>query len=277
MGIACSASLVTLVGGGLSTSALGAVVTRNVGVTVSATALGSYNLDLDQNGSTDFTFQAAYAPDPVLTVGFDQVEFPFGSINAAVIDTQTGDGFPAASLLQIGATVSSASLFSGPNDQANLYSFDSFDGTSGDYNGRTGYVGLRFAGAGGTYYGYAQVTANSLNTSATPFDLTIGTVGYNNVAGQPVTITATAVPEPASLAAAAIAGAGAAGAASPADAPLNGVRPCGVRNCRYPTASSAQPGQGCDRSRPTRPAPPAWPNACGNPASSARTLSAARA
>ena len=180
-----------------------AVVTRAVNVTLDAANLDAYALDLDQNGTTDFTFQAAYAPDPTLTVGFDQIEFPFASGNAAVVDVQTGDGFPAASRLSPGAVVSAASAFSGPNDQANLYSFDTFDPETGNFGGRTGFVGLRFAGAGGaTFFGSAQVTVNDMN-AARPDDLTIGTVAYNNVAGQPLTVAA--VPEPTTAVVAAIA------------------------------------------------------------------------
>jgi hypothetical protein len=171
-----------------------ALVSRNIGVTLSASNLDSYDLDVDQNGTTDFTFQAAYVPDPTLTVGFDQITFLFGSNNAAVIDTQTGDGFPPASLLVPGNTISSASLFSSPIDTADLISDDTIDPITGNFNGQTGYVGFRFDGAGGEHYGYAQVSVNSLADPTNPLDLTLGTVVYNDVAGAPVT-----VPEPAGL------------------------------------------------------------------------------
>lgn len=173
------------------------LVSRDVNVTLNAANLDSYSLDLNLDGTTDFTFQAAYSPDPVLTVGFDQITFPFGSNNGAVIDTATGDGFPPVSLLAIGNTVSAARLFSTSNDTADLYFYDTIDPTTGNFRGRTGYVGLRFAGAGGAiFYGYAQVTVNALNAAVNPFGLTIGRVAYQDVAGQPAQI----VPEPSDLA-----------------------------------------------------------------------------
>ena len=168
------------------------MVYRNLNVTLNATNFDSYNLDVDQDGTTDFTIQTAYEPDPVLTVGFDQFMFPFGTSNAVVIDTQTGDGFPAASRLSVGSTISSTSLFSGPNDNGDLVYTDTIDPNTGNFDGQTGYVGLRFTGTGGTYYGYAQITVSDLNSAANALNLTIGQVAYNNVAGQPVT-----VPEPA--------------------------------------------------------------------------------
>jgi hypothetical protein len=174
-------------GAGVSQAAL---VTQNVNVTLDASNFDDYNLDVNQDGTPDFTLQTAYSPDPVLTVGFDQFTFPFGGTNAVVIDQFTGDGFPTASLLTPGSVVSASSLFSGTNDQGDLYYYDSIDPTTGNFDGHTGYVGLRFTAAGGTYYGFAQITVDDLN-SATPFDLTIGSVTYNNVAGASAT-----VPEP---------------------------------------------------------------------------------
>lgn len=46
-------------------------------------------------------------------------------------------------------------------------------------------------------YGFAQIKVNDLNAPVNPLGLTIGTVGFKTVPGQPVEITA--VPEPASL------------------------------------------------------------------------------
>jgi hypothetical protein len=184
---------------GPSRPALGALVSRYIGVTLNASNLDDYNLDVDQNGTTDFTFQTAYVPDPTLTVGFDQIKFLFGSNNAVVIDTQTGDGFPPTSLLVPGDMISSTSLFSGPDDTADLYYDDTIDPITGNFGGNSGFVGFRFDGAGGIHYGYAQVSVSSLTDPNNPFNLTLGTVVYNDVAGAPVQISA--VPEPAALAA----------------------------------------------------------------------------
>ncbi len=175
------------------------LISREVNVTLSAANFETYDLDLDLNGTTDFTFTAAYAPDPSLAVGFDTIDFAFGSNNAAVIDSATGDGFPSVTRLNVGDTISSGSTFSGPNDQGNLYFFISTDlpPTTGNFGGQTGFVGLRFDTPGGINFGFAQVSVKDLGDPSNPFDLTIGTVGYNDVAGQ---AAAVAVPEPASVA-----------------------------------------------------------------------------
>jgi hypothetical protein len=76
-------------------------------------------------------------PTPVLTVGFDQIEFPFGSTNAVVIDALAGDGFPATSLLKTGSVVGPASLFYGPNGKGDLCYNDTFDPVTGNYGGTT--------------------------------------------------------------------------------------------------------------------------------------------
>jgi hypothetical protein len=178
-------------------AARAALVSRYLGVTLSAANIDSYDLDVDQNGTNDFTFQAAYVPDPTLTVGFDQIKFLFGSNNAVVIDTQTNDGFPPTSLLVPGDTVTPTSLFSGPNDTADLFSYDTIDPQTGNFNGQSGFVGFRFDGAGGEHYGYVQVSVKSLNDPNDPLDMTLGTLVYNDVAGQGVQVTA--VPEPGSL------------------------------------------------------------------------------
>lgn len=176
-----------------------ALITRNVGVTLSAAALESYDLDVDLDGSIDFTFTAAFVPDPALTVGFDVVDFPFTSGNGVVIDAFTGDGFPTASRLRAGDTVSAADLFASASfDQGNLFFFIQDDTRSGNFDGRSGFIGLRFDGAGGTLFGFAQVSVNALEDPVAPFDLTIGLVGYVDVAGDAATIPA--VPAPGTLA-----------------------------------------------------------------------------
>jgi len=173
------------------------MVTREVNIELIAANLDSYDLDVDLNGSTDFTFTAAYVPDPFLAVGFDTVDFAFASNNAVVIDSITGDGFPAVSRLSLGNTISASNTFSGANDQGNLYFYVSTDvpPLTGNFGGQTGFVGLRFDTANGINYGYALVTVNDLGNPNSPFDLTIRSVGYNDVVGQ----TAVAVPEPNSL------------------------------------------------------------------------------
>jgi len=181
-----------------SSPSSGAVVTRYIGVTLNAFNGEDYNLDVDGDGTTDFTIQTAYVPDPTLTVGFDQFVFPFGGSNGVVIDTQTNDGFPPVSLLTPGNTISSASLFCLSGDDADLYFDDTIDPITGNFGGNSGDVGFRFTNASGIHYGYVQISVDSLNDPNTPFNLTIGNVSYDNVAGEAIQIPS--VPEPASMA-----------------------------------------------------------------------------
>lgn len=174
------------------------VVLRSVNVTLDASQIQSFGLDLDQNGTVDFTLSSAFVPDPLLPVGFNVVDFPFGSNNGAVIDGPTGDGFPTLSRLQIGDVVSAASLFTLPSiDQGNLTFFSAFDPPSGNFEEKTGFVGLRFDRPNGTTFGFAEITVNSSRAAINPLGLTIGLVGYNDIAGAAVTVSA--VPEPSSL------------------------------------------------------------------------------
>lgn len=195
---------------GIGTGAQATLVTRTVGVTLDAASFASYDLDLDQDGSADFTFTAAYAPDPDFTVAFDTIDVPFASENAFVVDASVGDGFPTISRLLDGASVAGSSLFSSFGDQGNLAYLISTDPNplSGNFSGQTGYVGLRLVNGADTFYGFAQITVAGLNAD-NAFDLTIGTVGFDNVAGTAVQIPGgNAVPEPGSVALLAAAGFG---------------------------------------------------------------------
>ncbi len=182
-----------------SRPAYAGLVYRDVNVTLDASLASSYDLDVDLNGTTDFTFTSAFIPDPTLPVGFNVIDFPFASNNGVVIDAPTGDGFPTVSRLSVGNTVSSASVFSSAtNDQGNLSFFTPFDPPSGNFEGRTGYVGLRFDRLGGTAFGFAEVSVNAMNAAVNPLGLTIRNVTYNDTLGAFATISA--VPEPSSMA-----------------------------------------------------------------------------
>ena len=179
-------------------------VTRLINTTLSAQNLESFDLDLDQNGSTDFIFTAAFTTSPAFTVGFDTIDFAFGSTNAVVVDNQTGDGFPTASRLTGGTTVSGASRFSLLGDQGNLFFSTPFAPASGNFGGQSGFLGLRFNNAlGNTFYGFAQIGIRAFDAPSNPLDLTIGLVGYDNTPGQAIQIAGggpLSVPEPGSLA-----------------------------------------------------------------------------
>ena len=102
----------------------------------------------------------------------------------------------SATRLAEGNTVSAANTFSSASfDQANLFFFTTFDPPSGNFEGRTGFLGLRFDSPSGTLFGFAQITVNSLTAPVNPLGLTIGTVGFESAPGQPITIP---VPEPGS-------------------------------------------------------------------------------
>lgn len=154
-----------------------------------------FDLDVDQDGTTDFTFRSIIGiVDQPDFASFADVKPPFAAINGLVIDSFTGDGFPTASRLQLGTVVSPASLFSGNNDLANLSSQFFPDPPTGNFQGQSGYVGFQFQNFGGIHYGFAQITVNDLFAAQDPLAVTIGAVGYESIAGLPVVV---GVPEPA--------------------------------------------------------------------------------
>ena len=174
------------------------LVFRDLNVTLDASLVSQYGLDVDLDGMIDFTFTSAFLPDPTLPVGFNVVDFPFASNNGVVIDALTGDGFPSASRLVIGNVVSSASIFSVPSvDQGNLSFFASMDPPSGNFEGRTGYIGLKFDRLGGTAFGFAEISVNAMDAAVNPLGLTLRSVAFNDTVGEFATITA--VPEPSSI------------------------------------------------------------------------------
>lgn len=169
-------------------------IIRNVNVSLTASNFEDYDLDVNLDGRTDFAFFNFLEPG---FAGGAVVDFPFASNNGVVIDFPTGDGFPTASRLNVGDTVSAANTFSRAGfDQGNLGFFTIFDPVSGNFVGRTGFLGLRFDTAAGVVFGFAEVTVNPLDAANNPFGLTIGRVGYETVPGVPLAVTA--VPEPAS-------------------------------------------------------------------------------
>lgn len=156
-----------------------------------------FDLDVDNNGVGDFLFTTIIADlDERTLASFTDVKFRFGTSNSVVIDALGAGGFPAVTRATVGDSVGPESLFAGPNDSGNLFFVTSLDPPSGNFEGQTGFAGLRFEGAGGTHYGYAQLTLNTLQATTDPLSLTIGLVGYESVPGQGVTIV---VPEPAGL------------------------------------------------------------------------------
>lgn len=197
----------------LSTKRASAVlISRNVNHEITATPDGSnqmYDLDVDQDGTIDFTFRSLIGlPEDPTFASFADIKPPFGTINGVVIDSSTGDGFPTTSRLQLGAIISSSSLFSGNNDLGNLSSQFFPDPPTGNFQNQSGYVGFQFESLGKTFYGFAQVTVHDLQANPNPLAVLIGTVSYESVAGRAAVVSA--VPEPSSvvLAVLGLAGAG---------------------------------------------------------------------
>ena len=199
--VACLAVLTTLAVS--ERPALAGLVFRDVNVTLDASQVSSYDLDVDLDGTIDFAFTSAFLPDPVLPLGFNVIDFPFASNNSVVIDAQATDGFPTVSRLSLGNIVSNTSLFSSPTlDQGNLSFFTGTDPSTGNFEGQSGYVGLKFDRLAGTTFGFAEISINALNDAVSPLSLTIRSVAYNDIAGEAATISA--VPEPSSMVLAAV-------------------------------------------------------------------------
>lgn len=177
----------------------GELIVRMVNQLVTAIPDGPnqmFDLDIDQNGTTDLTFRSIIGlPEDPTFASFADIVPPFATINGVVIDSATGDGFPTISRLGLGDTISSARLFSGNNDFGNLSSQFSPDAATGNFQNQTGYIGLRFERMGETYYGFAQITVNDLQASQDPLAILISKVGFETVAGMGATI----VPEPGAL------------------------------------------------------------------------------
>lgn len=180
-----------------------ALVTRQVNHTLTATPDSPnniYDLDIDLNGVKDFKFTTIIGvPEDPTFASFSVVDHPFGSSNAYVIDALTSDGFPTIRLLKPGASIGPTSFFSGPNDQGNLFFIAFPDAATGNFQNQTGYIGLRFTRGADTLYGFAQITVNDLLAPQNPLALTIGTVGYESVAGQAVQTPAVPLPAAATL------------------------------------------------------------------------------
>jgi hypothetical protein len=183
----------------LTQSALATLVTRSVNHTLTAIPDGSNNsfdLDVDLDGTTDFTFTTIIGiPDMPSFASFAVIEAPFATSNGAIIDAFTGDGFPTVSRLSLGDRVSSSNrFFSASFDQGNLFFITSFDPPSGNFDNQSGFIGLRFEKNSEIFFGFAQVTVNDLFAVQDPLAVTIKTVGFESVAGEPVQIAT--VPEP---------------------------------------------------------------------------------
>ncbi|MEO5734668.1 MAG: PEP-CTERM sorting domain-containing protein [Rubrivivax sp.] len=182
------------------------VVMRNINAFISGMNFADFNLDVDNNGVTDFVFSAAATS----LSSFSTVTFPFGTANSVVADSGVGSGFALVSKLVAGNTIGAGSLFAANNDQGDLaFDFSGLNGAmGGNFGGQSGFVGLRFARGVNTLFGYLEVSVDG-PSAADPFSIRLGRVFYEDGGGS-ITIPGgpTGVPEPGSLALLAAAGVG---------------------------------------------------------------------
>jgi hypothetical protein len=141
----------------------------------------SYNLDVNNDGISDFTFTLDAVPficDPPGFCGwfiFTLVETP-ASGNGA-------EGSPPARLTfgdQIGP---SQTFYEGTGTMASLWGQDNWGGGEGNrgLNRKRGYLGLSFQIDGETYYGWAKISVN-MKTGV----VTLGGYAYETVANMPI-------------------------------------------------------------------------------------------
>lgn len=175
-------------------AAMTQLVTRDVNITLNPnlttgpggpTIPGSFDLDLNLDGQVDFNFVATnvsgFSSFDVLNNG------NFASNNGFIADSDIGSGFALVSNLSLSDALTQRASYSAGGDQGNLQTFSFFSGTSGNFIGETGFVGLRFEDAAGKLlYGFAQVTTQS-DSDASPYSLTIGQVGFFKPVPEPTT------------------------------------------------------------------------------------------
>ena len=187
-----------------------AVVVRDVNATLDASGFDALDVDIDENGTTDFRFSNQFSP------GFGTFFPPTinARVGASAGNSTVVDGtfnripLPNAARLEE-ATVSGASSFSAPGQTSNLFSVAITDRAgSGNFAGMTGFVGLQFLDLmGQTLFGFAEVTVGRRGGGPGGLDagdIRIGQVGFNDTPGQGIVAGQAAagapIPEPASLA-----------------------------------------------------------------------------
>jgi hypothetical protein len=162
------------------------IIYKSVNITISD---GSYNLDLNNDGVTDFTISAS---DPTERCGHNQfgefasIEEMPASGNAAIIGPLTKGELIGPSETYDGSEVQLASLsycdgqvFGGGN-WLKKFSYSR-------YVGREGYLGLMFQMDGETYYGWAQlvVTVVSIMPEA-QLSVTLRGYAYETIPGMSI-------------------------------------------------------------------------------------------
>lgn len=149
---------------------------------------GSYNLDLNNDGTFDFTFNLtinpggtsssspAYNKVGVTPLGSNQIAGTVSSPYIYPSALNTGDSVKSSLTWNIGNSQSMGSLWGG------AYPYGNFLGTTDKH------IGLQINVAGAIYYGWARV---DVNADATSF--TIKDYAYMNAADQPIMIGSASV------------------------------------------------------------------------------------
>jgi hypothetical protein len=151
------------------------------------TLLGSYNLDVNHDGTPEYTFTRNSSP-----FGFENDLNTYGNQVVGVVVPGGPKPGTYAQLLHSGELIDgSQSFVGGPSV---ILSGNFFGSTYGDFYNNSGFAGLRFSlpGESGVHYGWAE-----LNDSGG--DLTLVAFGYET--DQDVGVTTPSVaPEPGTLA-----------------------------------------------------------------------------
>lgn len=166
------------------------------------TAPGSFAVDFNGDGITDFTLNAAIGP-----------QFADVYVTGPYTTSFVGSG-PDASALTTGATISSASSFGGgklSKVKTNTYGKPFYFGNWDQTGTNPAFLGVQFDIAGTPHYGWAEIVTTVSDLGAGPLSLTqfaaptgpqasaeLIAIGYET-SGGPITIGSD-VPEPSSLA-----------------------------------------------------------------------------
>lgn len=185
--LAIGGALTVALGAGLAGEAKAAVITTDIDPDFT---LGSYDLDLDNNGTTDFTFSR--------TLGSGA--FVDGGSNAVLTDGFPTKGTTFAAALGAGTTIGPNPFLFTSGSSALFVDIDFGPPFGikqiGPWTGPIdAFIGLQFDIGGNTHYGWVEANADGGN-------VTLERYAYEDQANTPIVTPAlaTAVPEPGSLA-----------------------------------------------------------------------------
>ncbi len=136
----------------------------------------SYNLDLNNDGVTDFTFTLTAVPRICDPPGF--CGWVFFTLVETPVSGNGAEGSPPARLTLGNQIGPSQSFYGGTGTMVCLCGQDNWNN---GLNGKHGYLGLSFQIDGETYYGWAKIAVN-IKTGV----VTLGGYAYETVANMPI-------------------------------------------------------------------------------------------